>query len=350
MRLALFIPGNVLLLLTGLFTACTTEQEQTTSTQSYLYVGTGGGEVAFADVVTESGRGLILHNLLSGRDTQIAQSLAIVGGRDSRQLIPLYRDTIPLRIAELHRRAYRMTYGDNSYWTSFEPVFTGFPEFAREGAHDFVAHPIDWDPRDDLSYSEYKLIDDYARPLLLLGSRQRGQYVASLLVVIDSVSNGTIGGRAFTATGGPLGEEVIFEPLPVSPQGPSDRELVERVNEGYSRSSLRWQPIAADFLTTPGLPRRAIIDTDDLLGISATFLSGTEFMLLSDDHIILQGGYVLDLDKGLLTVTEEDGLIYRVFLNQGTVKLSLTVPVSVVELIDNELRGADNYLHLEVIE
>jgi hypothetical protein len=207
-----------------------------------------------------------------------------------------------------------------------------------------------------LAYTEYVLPDELPQPVLIIAERQGSEYLESWGVVVDTVAPDGFGGRA---VGLPeeltsAGEQRVFFSRQQSPvAGVSPPELIEEINAGYSRSYLLFSPQPLDDVTLSRggkrLPRRATIDEGDLGNISASFLDDGRFMLLSDDHLILEGNYALDLDKGLLTVEDDAGLFYRIFLaTRG--EIALTLPVWVLRLEGSRLNGTDNYLRVEVVE
>lgn len=321
---------------------------------AYLFIGTGrmGYDLRFGDVLSPEAEGLRYRNLLDGRDTLVNHSLGDVRTTVTlKNLVDLGGTEVQLDTQQLVRQPYRYTYGSTTYWASFEPTFTGFPEFARTGSRDFINHALDWAAdAPGLIYSEYVLVNNYRQPILVFGARRRGQYADSHILVVDSVGAAqSFAGRRYDERNGEGGRQVSFTALPTVTTGLSLTGFIQSVNEGYTRSYLLNDPLLTDFKPEPGLPRRAIIDSDDLGEISAGFLSNSEFILLSDDHVILQGSYVLDLDKGVLTVRDAGEVNYRLFVSTGDTT-TFTVPVSVVELVDGELRGADNYLRLEVVD
>lgn len=319
---------------------------------SYLYTGAPMlGGLNYGDVVTSAGEeGLSVRRLVEGGDTTIAGSLDGLLGRLGRaDFVPLSMDTVSLTTDQLSARPLTFNYAGADYWASFEQTFTGFPEFARVGAGDFVNHSLTWSAATPgIAASEYSLIDDYGLPLLLLAGRDRGQYIEDKLIVMDSVGTGGFAGRIFdgSASGG---RRVTFRAAEGAGAVKGAADFTAAVNEGYSKAYLLNKSRASQYSEAPGLPRRAVVDRGDLQGISAAFLPNGEFMLLSDDHLILQGSSTLDLDKGVLTVAASSGLSYYVFVDAGD-PITFTVPVSVVELVDGELRGADNFLRLEVVE
>ncbi len=319
----------------------------------YLYVSklAGRGPLVHGDVMQRRGTEVTIHNLFRDRDTLIAlrngatlNSLASAG-----ELILLRQVTAPLDTALLTRRPFTYHYGGATYWASFEPAFTGFPEYARRGARDFVNRRTDW--RADgpgLQYSEYSLALTDPQPVLVLGERQRGRYLSDAILLVDSVYTTGLTGR--------LIEEdhvraIRFEQVPDITVDYTAEAFAEEVNAGYSRSYLLLpQEDPAEVNTEVDanrLPRRSLIDPGDLGNISASFLDDGTLMFLSNDHIVLQGSYVLDLDKGLLTVSDDTDADYRVFVDTRD-GVAFTLPVSVVELVGGRLVGRDNYLRIEV--
>ena len=341
-----------LLLLTLLLygTACS-NVENTSAPASYLYTGRPTLEgLRYGDVITSTEGGIFVRRLVTGGDTTVTGSVnALLAGPLRADFVPLTIDTVALQAEQLIARPYRFTYAGEAYWASFERTFTGFPEFARTGAGDFVNHSATWSATTPgIAASEYSLVDDYGLPVLLLAGRDRGQYIDDKIVVVDSVGREGFAGRIFdgSASGG---RRVTFGAAAGAGAVNGADDFITTVNRGYSRAYLLNDTRASQYSEEPGLPRRAVIDRGDLSGISAAFLPNGEFMLLSDDHLILQGSSTLDLDKGILTVAAQSGLSYYVFVAPGD-PITFTVPVSVVELVDGELRGADNFLRLEVVE
>ncbi|WP_420461001.1 hypothetical protein [Neolewinella sp.] len=311
----------------------------------------GRGPLVHGDVVRRRDAEVTIHNLLQGRDTLIAlrdgatlNTLASAG-----KLIPLRQVTTPLDTALLTRRPFTYRYGGATYWASFEPVFTGFPEYARRGARDFVNRMTDWRANGPgLQYSEYSLALTGPQPVLVLGERRRGQYLENAIVLVDSIGATGFAGRLIEKD---QVHPVRFEQLPEAPVEYTAEAFVDEVNAGYSRSYL-LAPLEEDqegstAVEVNRLPRRSTIDPGDLGNISASFLDDGTLMFLSNDHIVLQGSYVLDLDRGLLTVSDDTDADYRVFVDTRD-GIAFTLPVSVVELVGSRLVGQDNYLRIEV--
>ena len=257
--------------------------------------------------------------------------------------------TVALPADWLTARPFTYTQDGVAYWASFEPSFTGFPEYTAPGSKDFVNRMQNWQgTAPGLEFSEYRIDSTAGQPVLLLSERERGRYVQTVAVVVDSVGPDAFRGRLYRP-GQTTPTSLTFRRTPAPTATTDPEQLIDRINAGYSRSSLVLLPSrgpAPD--SVKQLPRRALIDEGDIGAISASFLDDGTFMLLSDDHVILQGGYVLDLDKGLLTVTEADGPVYRLFLDTDPV--TFTVPVSVLRLEGTQLRGSDNYLRIELVE
>ncbi|PHL00168.1 hypothetical protein CGL56_03765 [Neolewinella marina] len=267
------------------------------------------------------------------------------------RLLPLQPAATPLDTSFLTRQPFNYHFRGQDYWASFEPAYTGFPEFTRPGSRDFVNRMVDWAATaPGLEYSEYRLVEGYGQPILLISERQRGRYVNTLGILVDTVAADVFGGRVFHSSDPDYAQELLFHALPVPPAPYSAESFVDKVNQGYSRSYLlvdpaRERPVGED----KRLPRKSLIDPGDLGRISASFLEDGSVMFLSDDHIVLQGSYVLDLDKGMLTVTDPDGASFRVFVDTDN-GIRFTLPVSVVELEGGQLVGQDNYLRIEVVE
>ena len=334
----------------------------------YLFLNEGALSGAFehGDAVRLSGEELHVQNVLNGRDTVISLSaarnvltatstgtlqLTATVGPDRRQrLLPLEGFGAVPSSDRLTRSPYRYRYAGQDYWASFEPSFTGFPEYTRPGALDFVNRLMDWSATaPGLEFSEYRLVTDYAQPLLILSERERGQYLDNQIIVIDSVADEDFAGRVVRA--GSAGDSPVkFTAIDGLADDYGPESFVERVNAGYSRSYLLLDRGQAEAVAKDEkrLPRRSFIDPGDLGTISASFLDDGSVMFLSDDHIVLQGSYVLDLDKGLLTVTDDNGAGYRIFVTTEK-GIAFTLPVSVVTLAGSGLRGQDNYLRIEVV-
>lgn len=351
--------------------ACESGEADTTAAGDpvYLFLSEVGltGALENGDVVQLQEDELHLRNVLNGRDTTVTLSsvrnvltatstgaLQLVGGAggtDRRQrLLPLAGSTAQLAADRLTRQPYRYRYAGQDYWASFEPSFTGFPEYTQPGALDFVNRLMDWSATaPGLEFSEYRLVSAYPLPLLILSERERGQYLDNQIIVVDSVGEAGFAGRVVSA--GPPGDTPIrFTAIDGLADDYGPEVFVDRVNAGYSRSYLLLDRGETELTATEEkrLPRRSFIDPGDLGTISATFLDDGSLMFLSDDHIVLQGSYVLDLDKGLLTVTDQDGSGYRIFVSTEN-GIAFTLPVSVVTLAGNGLAGQDNYLRIEVV-
>ena len=341
---------------------------RSTGDPAYLFLSEGGlsGALENGDVLQLQGQVLHLHNVLHGRDTTVRLSsvrnvvtatstgaLQLVGGVGTQQrqrLLRLAGSGLGLSSEQLTGTPYRYRFAGQDYWASFEPSFTGFPEFTRPGALDFVNRLMDWSgTAPGLEFSEYRLESRYPQPLLILSERERGQYRDNQIIVIDSLGNGGFAGRVVSA--GPAGDAPVrFTAIDGLADDYGPEAFVDRVNAGYSRSYLLLDrsEAAPSTRVEKRLPRRSFIDPGDLGTISASFLEDGSLMFLSDDHIVLQGSYVLDLDKGLLTVTDSEGAGYRIFVTtEGGI--AFTLPVSVVSLAGSGLVGQDNYLRIEVV-
>ncbi len=347
--------------------ACEDAGEGTTANTSYLFTSASGltGALRSGDVIRVVDGALEIHNILSGRDTSFAATgarnviqltsgggLALTAGAaaDEQRLWKLDATTPQFDSAFLTQEPFSYQYLGKEYWASFEPSFTGFPEYTRDGSRDFVNRLTDWSATaPGLEFSEYRVVQKFGQPLIVLSERERGQYLEDQIILVDSV--GTEAFRGLIVSGdNPGGDPVEFTRTDGLADGYPAQDFVDEVNSGFSRSYLlldRDRRGAAAPTNDKRLPRRSFIDPGDLGEISASFLDDGSVMFLSDDHIVLQGSYVLDLDKGLLTVTDETGASYRIFLdtNDG---ISFTVPVSVVELQGGRLIGEDNYLRIAV--
>ncbi|THH40029.1 hypothetical protein [Neolewinella litorea] len=356
------------LLVLAFIAACerTDGDDSSDEVKQWLYVRTGSdlGPLNHGDVIRPEGDDLRISNILTGRDTLIQLAsvdhllsvlpngkVVLDGVAGGPRLLPLENTGVTLDTAFLTRQPFTYEMMGQQYWVSFEPAFTGFPEFTRPGSRDFVNRMVDWAATaPGLEYSEYVLLQNFGQSILLISERQRGQYLNTMGVLIDTVSADVFGGRVFhgSETGYPA--EILFHTLPVEPAPYSAEAFVDLVNQGYSRSYLLVKRTGERNLgEDKRLPRRSLIDTGDLGLISASFLEDGSVMFLSDDHIVLQGSYVLDLDKGLLTVTDPDGVSFRVFVDTED-GIQFTLPVSVVELDGGTLVGEDNYLRIEVVE
>ena len=357
-----------LLLLTLLAAACGDRPDDASSALYYLFVSDGGltGALRSGDVLRVSGEELEVTNLLTGRDTAFpvrgARNVLEIGsdgsprllpqGGADQQLIALGGPVAALDSAYLTEELFLYHYGGKEYCASFEPTFTGFPEYARDGTLDFVNRLVDWSATaPGLEFSEYQLVRDFGQPLLILSERQRGQYLGDQIIAIDSAGTDSFSGRILT--GGADGNvPVTFTRTDGLADDYDPEAFVEEVNGGFSRSYLlldRERRGEVEPTSEKRLPRRSLIDPGDLGEISASFLDDGSVMFLSNDHIVLQGSYVLDLDKGLLTVTDDTGASYRIFVGTGG-GITFTLPVSVVQLDAGRLVGEDNYLRIEVVE
>lgn len=323
---------------------------------SHIYLG--GGAPSFAllagDVVTVSGaQEAEVYNLFTGRDTLLELSGAF------NPTPPIYRplsDSLVLDEDYLTGSAFRYSIDSITYWASFEPAFTGFPEFARAGSRDFVNRTAEWEGiTPGLAFSEYVLLDDYPQPILVISEREGSAYGQSLAIRVDSVSSGGFRGSLLRQTS--TGQSVTVTPITferVSTRLDYDAAtFVNTVNESYSDSYLLFppRPVADRDLGRAAarrMPRRAIIDPRDPGRISASFLDDGRFMLLSDDGIVLEGNYVLDLDKGLLTVDDGEGTTFRIFITDRP-NIVFTLPVTTMTLAGSGVRSTDNYLSVEVI-
>ncbi|PPK85747.1 hypothetical protein CLV84_2651 [Neolewinella xylanilytica] len=345
--------------------SCEEQREDAAYGDSYLFLSETGltGGLQSGDVIRFREEELSLRNPLTGRDTTIPVSAArnvirvesdgtitLSGGDAAQQrLVALQPTEQRLDTQFLTRQPFLYRYLDQEYWASFEPSFTGFPEYARPGARDFVNRLTDWSATaPGLEYSEYTLVNDYVQPILILSERDRGQYEDNQVIIIDSIGSDAFRGRILRANGESV--PITFKATETT-AGASSQTFVEEVNTGYSRSYLllkRNRKGSAASADTKRLPRRSYIDPGDLGAISASFLDDGTVMFLSDDHIVLQGSYVLDFDKGLLTLTDDTGASYRVFIDtEGGI--TFTLPVTVVELGGGRLVGEDNYLRIEVV-
>ena len=341
-----------LILLLGLL-ACGGDGGGAPGADRYLYISAfaGRGTLVHGDVVRRRGTEVSVQSLLTDRDTlfELREGTTLRSVASAGELLPLRQLAGTFDTTLLTRRPLTYRYDGATYWASFEPVFTGFPEFARRGARDFVNRRTDW--RVDgggLRYSEYSLAMTDPQPVLILGERQRGRYLSDAIMMVDSVYATGFAGRFIE--GGNV-RTIHFAQLPDTTVDYTAEAFAEEVNAGYSRSYLLLPP--EDFAEANAevdanrLPRRSLIDPGDLGNISASFLDDGTLMFLSNDHIVLQGDYVLDLDKGLLTVSDDTDADYRVFVDTRD-GIAFTLPVSVVELVGGRLVGRDNYLRIEV--
>ena len=318
---------------------------------SYLYVGASSSETPYryGDLITPTSTDLRVNNLVTGRDTVLSNP-TVAQRPSGPAFVALSGPSVPLSGTQLSARPYHYRVDSTDYWASFEPAFTGFPEYTLPDARDYVNRLVDWGgTAPGLEYSEYRVDTTAGRPIILLSERDRGRYVQTVAIVVDAAVGAEFEGRLYRS-GNPLPHPIVFTPAASTTAGLDPDDFIDRVNAGYSRSYLLLpRPAAPTADTAKRLPRRALIDEGDLGAISASFLDDGTFMLLSDDHIVLQGSYVLDLDKGLLTITEEAGPVYRIFL-EATPGISFTLPVSVVRLEGTVMQGYDNYLRIEVVQ
>ncbi len=351
-----FLIGGLLSVLLFTF-SCTDSRAATPRTGSWLYVGRSlpGSLPAYGDVVSFGEESLRFRNLLTNRDTSIARTKTSDTLAYSPQLIDLGGNRALSTPEYLTAQPFTYEIGGNQYWASFEGRFTGFPEYARPEAQDFVNHVVGFRAlTPDLSFTEYAWVTTYGQPILLLSGRDRGRYLRTLGVVVDTIAADYFSGRVLRD--GPLSprfgsESVRFTKIPRVLPGAAPDNFVQRVNEGYSRSFLLLPPASSPASATDavGLPRRSLLDPGDIGHLSASFLDDSRFLLLSDDHIILEGDYLLDLDKGLLTIRDASEATYHLFLSAGETT-TLTLPVSVVELQNGRLEGKDNFLRIEVVQ
>lgn len=351
-----------------LWCACTdTEPGDSDTSPTFLFLSREGltGALRDGDAMRRDGDKLQLTNVIDGRDTTLSLrsvrnvvvptasgglQLAALSG-DRQRLIRLDPQVPALEPEGLTSQPFTYRYLGQRYWASFEPSFTGFPEYTRDGALDFVNRLVDWSgTAPGLEFSEYRLVRDFGQPIVVLSERARGQYLADQIIVVDSAGEGAFRGVVY-GSDHPGGTEISFTAIDGLADDYGPESFVSRVNSGYSRSYLLL-PRESGPVDPPGddkrLPRRSFIDPGDLGAISASFLDDGSVMFLSDDHIVLQGSYVLDLDKGLLTVTDDSGAGYRIFVNTET-GIEFTLPVSVVQLESGALVGRDNYLRIEVV-
>ncbi|CAH0999690.1 hypothetical protein LEM8419_00990 [Neolewinella maritima] len=342
---------SLLLLLLAL--SCGSSTNEVPRGERYLYITDlpGQGPLRHADVLERRGDKVAIRSLLGSRDTTISltpgstlSTLATAG-----ELIALREVASPLDTSFLTSHPFTYRYLGEAYWASFEPTFTGFPEYARAGSRDFVNHLMDWQGTGPgLQYSEYTLPLTEPQPVLVLSERRRSEYLDNALVLVDSVGTEAFSGRLIE---GAEVHPVTFERVAAPPLDYTAAAFVDEVNAGYSRSFLlvpeQRNQEAASTVDAKRLPRRSLIDPGDLGNISASFLDDGTVMFLSNDHIVLQGSYVLDLDKGLLTVADDTDAAYRIFVHNRE-SITFTLPVSVVQLDGNRLLGTDNYLRIEV--
>ncbi|MGB3799313.1 MAG: hypothetical protein WA952_05820, partial [Lewinella sp.] len=339
---------------------CHTSTEGDAKGDHFLFLSTGGltGALLSGDVIQFGDEELIITNLITGRDTTVPVSAVrnvltigptgdpqIIADKNRQHLVRLDQPGVMMDTTWLTAQPFKYEYLDQTYWASFEPSFTGFPEYARSNALDFVNRLVDWSATaPGLEFSEYALTQTFGQPIIILSERERGQYRDDQVILVDSIGAESFTGRI--VAGSPAGEVPITftRTSGLANSFPPDAFVAE-VNSGFSRSYLlldRDRPGVSTPSNEKRLARRSFIDPGDLGAISASFLDDGSVMLLSDDHIVLQGSYVLDLDKGLLTVTDDTGASYRIFVDTQD-GISFTVPVSVVELEGGRLVGEDNY-------
>ena len=354
-------------LLTLLFAGCQDRTDSESDGAYYLFLSDDGltGALRSGDVLRVDDEELRVTNVFTGRDTTFplsgARNVLDIGseglprllpsGGGDRQLIALGAAVPLIDSAYLTQDIFLYRYDGKEYWASFEPSFTGFPEYAREGTLDFVNRLVDWSATaPGLEYSEYQLVRKFGQPLLILSERQRGQYLGDQIIAVDSAGAGGFSGHILSGTAGG-NVPITFTRADGLADDYRPEAFVEEVNSGFSRSYLlldRERRGPAEPTSDKRLPRRSLIDPGDLGEISASFLDDGSVMFLSNDHIILQGSYVLDLDKGILTVTNDTGASYRIFVGtEGGI--AFTLPVSVVQLDAGRLVGEDNYLRIEVV-
>ncbi len=323
----------------------------------WLYVGRAlpGSLPAYGDVLSFGPESLRFRNLFTNRDTTVARSERSDSLVRSQQLVELTGSPARAAPTQLTTQPFTYRLGDNEYWASFEPRFTGFPEYARPEALDFVNHVAEFQRAvPAFAYTEYAWITEYGQPLLLLSSRDRGSYLRTLGVVVDTVTATYFSGRVLRNGKPPprFGRETVrFTPIPREITNTAPEIFIQRVNEGYSRSSLMLPPDESPVSATnpAATPRRSLLDPGDVGHLSAGFMDDSRFLMLSDDHVILEGDYVLDLDKGLLTVRDASEATYHLFLTMEET-ITLTLPVSVVQLRDGRLEGRDNFLRIEIVQ
>ncbi|WP_116125753.1 hypothetical protein [Lewinella sp. IMCC34183] len=336
---------------------------------TWLYMGAGMGEgkLVHGDLLRLQGKLLVLHNLVQRRDSvinldHIEDNLLLLPietlllrtgqlGQYPSQLLHLDPPNQPLDTALLLSRPFTYTAEGRTYWTSFEPSYSGDNFRKRDKALDFVNHIKDYAGTEPgLEFSEYSLYTGYEQPILMLSERNGLTYGRTVAVLIDTVGTDFFGGRTFQGADSNFPDTLLFRAAPLLPGDYTAESFVAAVNSGYSQSRLLLEPEPERILDEPKrIPNRSYIDPGDLGLISASFLDDGTVMFLSDDHIILEGSYVLDLDKGLLTVSGKDWTTYHVFIDVED-GITFTLPVSVVELKGGRLAGADNYLEVDVIE
>lgn len=345
--------GSCTLVLTG----CERGQIDDVIVGSYLYLGTEapGQYQRYGDILTYGPGKLDVIGSFTGRDT-ILRSASIDPRSDPESWFELGGGPT-LTEDYLTARPFVYRIDSAAYWASFEPSFTGFPEFARAGAKDFINRMAEWEGvAPGLEYTEYVLRQVSGQSILLISERQRGRYVNSFAVVVDTLHDGGFEGmliRQGRIDSPATNRRIRFDRAPGSKTDRSVANFVDLVNEGFSRSYLLFppNPIPDSEMSKAGqrLPRRALIDADDPGRISASFLEDGTFMLLTDDQVALEGNYTLDLDKGILTVDDGKSTTFRIFVNTQP-KISFTLPVSVLSLSGTKMVGTDNYLRIEVVQ
>ena len=354
-RIGFIVCGLLSVLL--LTCSCTDSPNTSVRNGDWLFVGRSvpGTLPAYGDVITFGEQELRFRNLLTNRDTMAART----GSSDtldlSLHLIELGDGPALPTPDYLTIQPFSYALAGTPYWAGFESRFTGFPEYSRPEALDFVSHVANFRAlTPEYSYTEYAWVTTYGRPILLLSARDRGRYLRTLGVVVDTVTTDYFSGRVIHDGALPPrfgSESVRFTRIARVVPDAAPQTFIQRVNEGYSRSFLLLPAASSPASATDaaGLPRRSLVDPGDIGNLSASFLDDSRFMLLSNDHIILEGDYVLDLDKGLLTVRDASEATYHVFLSMGET-ITLTLPVSVVRLEGGRLEGRDNFLRIEIVQ
>jgi hypothetical protein len=336
------------------------EQGAENEAATYLFVEeySSRHDLFFGDVLRVAGGGAQVQSLKEAtigppRSIPTADVEGLLRSDSVVRLLPV---KAVLRPEDITRSPFGYRLGAYDFWASFEAYFTGFPEYVRPGSRDFVNRMENWDSlTPGLAYTEYVFLEDLPQSVILIAERQGSDYLDNWGVVVDTVTaegfGGTVVGRPDEIEGA-RGERIFFRRQASPLAGYNADSFTQEVNTGFSRSSLLFPPRDLDDISlTQGskrLPRRATIDRGDLGNISASFLDGSRFMLLSDDHLILEGNYALDLDKGLLSVEDKAGLVYRLFLKE-TGGIAITLPVWVLQLEGSRLAGTDNYLRVEVV-
>lgn len=333
----------------------------------YMGEGEGDGKLVHGDVLRLQGKLLIIHNILKKRDTVITldhveddllllpiETLLLRTGELGRfpsRLLQLEPPSAPLDSGFILQQPFTYAVDSNHYWASFERTFTGDSRRVRPKAKDFVNRFVDYTAvRPGLEFSEFSLFREYEQPILVISERNGRDYGRTIGVLIDTVGPDFFGGRTFQGPDGNFPEHLMFRTAPLLPDTFTADSFVRAVNTGYSQSHLLIDTTRDRVLGEPKrLPGRSYIDPGDLGFISASFLDDGTVMFLSDDHIILQGGYVLDLDKGILTVSGQNYVTYHVFVDTRE-GINFTLPVSVVQLRGDHLVGSDNYLRVDVME